>query len=135
MKPVPDELMIPIGAEATARLKKCADNWSDSEVAELRVTLPLQYHAVPLDALRRQFINIRKKGTEGFRLNGIGPTKGSRSKKSKPVPPGYQDYLDSESWKSRRNTWLAAWNFRCALCNKSDVPLDIHHRTYERLGS
>lgn len=127
---VPEKLMVPIGAAATAGLGKCADSWSDSEVAELRVQLPVEYHAVPVDALRRQWINIRKRGTEGYRVSGKGPSIGSRIKaRKKKTPQWYLDYLDSPGWKQIRHQWFDFWKGRCALCNSPDAS-DIHHRTY-----
>lgn len=129
---VPDDLMIPLGAEATAHLEKCADNWSDSEVASLRSRLPYEYHAVPTDELRRQWINIRKRGTDGYRLNGHGPTKGSRKHAT---PQWYLDYLASDYWQKRRLEWLDFWK-KCCLCGTpADLTtLEVHHNAYIRLG-
>ena len=72
---VPDEFMIPVGATGTALLERCADTWTDSDIELLRAQLPQQFHAVPTDALRTRWINIRKRGTPGYRLNGHGPTR------------------------------------------------------------
>jgi hypothetical protein len=61
--------MIPIGAEATARLRQCADYWPPEELAKLREQLPAEFHTVDLQDLRRRWINIR--------VAGHGPEKGS----------------------------------------------------------
>ena len=45
----------------------------------------------------------------------------------------YLTYLQSQEWKIRRNMALVAFDHRCAVCN-SDARLEVHHRTYERLG-
>jgi hypothetical protein len=132
---VPDQYMIPIGARYTKELEKCADSWSDSEVAIMRAELPPEYHAVPLDELRRQWINLRKRAAEGFRLNGVGPSIGSRKRGLPPVDPRYAEYLNSEDWKRRRLEWLRYWG-GCCICNDSGkaAELNVHHRTYVRVG-
>jgi hypothetical protein len=45
----------------------------------------------------------------------------------------YTDYLRSPEWRERRLVHLQAVNGRCQLCNSPDR-LEVHHRTYERLG-
>lgn len=46
----------------------------------------------------------------------------------------YEDYLQSPEWKKRRAWVLTFWNHRCGICNRKDK-LEVHHRTYERLGN
>jgi hypothetical protein len=46
----------------------------------------------------------------------------------------YNDYLQSEGWKAKRNMILNMWGNRCALCNEGGE-LHLHHRTYERKGN
>lgn len=45
----------------------------------------------------------------------------------------YQDYLQSDSWKWKRQMILDQFR-TCQICN-SAVNLEVHHRTYERLGN
>lgn len=45
----------------------------------------------------------------------------------------YSEYLKTEGWQQRRVKALARAEHRCQVCN-SDKRLEIHHRTYERLG-
>ena len=45
----------------------------------------------------------------------------------------YQDYLMSDEWEVKRERVLTFWKHRCALCY-SDIDINVHHRTYERLG-
>ena len=45
----------------------------------------------------------------------------------------YSEYLKTEWWQQRRVKALARAEHRCQVCN-SDKRLEIHHRTYERLG-
>lgn len=79
---VPDEYMKPVGARATQETGRCSDNWTDSELAYYRSLLPVQYHSVPLDALKIRWINIRKQGTPGYRTDGHGPSKGWKAKRA-----------------------------------------------------
>ncbi len=45
----------------------------------------------------------------------------------------YQEYLQSEAWNHKRKVALMFWDNRCTLCF-SPNRLQVHHRTYERLG-
>ena len=134
-KSVPDSLMIPIGQKWTKKLETCADSWSDSQIMVMRAELPQRYHAVPCDELRRLWINIRKRGTDGYRVNGKGPSVGSRIKKTrKPTPAWYLEYLKSTWFATVRERALRFWGYRCAVCytHQDERTIDIHHRTYER---
>lgn len=46
----------------------------------------------------------------------------------------YRDYLRTPEWQERRKRHIKSAGFRCQVCNSSGVPLDVHHRTYERRG-
>lgn len=46
----------------------------------------------------------------------------------------YREYLNSDHWKTRRLIHLKSALFRCQVCNAGNTTLDVHHRTYERLG-
>jgi 5-methylcytosine-specific restriction endonuclease McrA len=50
------------------------------------------------------------------------------------VAVSYQEYLHTDHWGSIRRNALEAADRRCQLCNATDQILDVHHRTYERLG-
>jgi hypothetical protein len=125
---VPNDLMVPVGATFTEDSGRCADNWTDSDIALLRAQLPTQYHAVPVDALRRQWINIRKRGTPGYRINGHGP------EQTPPLSPEYKEALQLPAFREYFNALCAMFSNRCAICNTGGR-LDPHHRTYDRLGS
>lgn len=50
----------------------------------------------------------------------------------------YQDYLKSEHWLDvRKRFWASKLGAkkRCAGCLRKDVPLQLHHRTYRRIGA
>ncbi|MBA3950431.1 MAG: hypothetical protein H0X57_00945 [Rubrobacter sp.] len=46
----------------------------------------------------------------------------------------YKDYLQTPHWKRKREDKVRAAGHRCQLCNRGSVTLNVHHRTYERLG-
>lgn len=46
----------------------------------------------------------------------------------------YDEYLRSAHWVRRRTEKLEGAGRRCELCAGSRAPLDVHHRTYERMG-
>ena len=45
----------------------------------------------------------------------------------------YDDYLRSGAWRALREQVFARDGGRCVLCNHAE-DLEVHHRTYERLG-
>lgn len=45
----------------------------------------------------------------------------------------YEQYLKSQEWAAMRRWALERAENRCQVCN-SEKRLDVHHRTYERLG-
>lgn len=52
----------------------------------------------------------------------------------------YEGYLSSRKWKRKKNKKLADADYKCQRCNYGeydfqDMPLDIHHITYERFGN
>ncbi len=46
----------------------------------------------------------------------------------------YQEYLKTDHWQKMRKAALERADHRCQACYAKDVQLDVHHRTYERLG-
>ncbi len=46
----------------------------------------------------------------------------------------YTEYLKTQYWGARRLFALKRAQYRCQVCNASDKPLNVHHRSYERLG-
>lgn len=45
----------------------------------------------------------------------------------------YEQYLKTDRWAKVREQALARFDWRCATCH-SDEHLQVHHRTYERVG-
>lgn len=46
----------------------------------------------------------------------------------------YEEYLQTPHWKRRREARVRSAGRKCQLCNSDSTPLNVHHRTYERLG-
>ncbi len=46
----------------------------------------------------------------------------------------YHEYLLTPQWQTKRENVLIFWGHRCALCF-SDINIEVHHRTYKRLGN
>jgi hypothetical protein len=47
----------------------------------------------------------------------------------------YDQYLMTMHWQKQRKGALQRAAYRCQVCNAHNVPLEVHHRTYERLGT
>jgi len=49
----------------------------------------------------------------------------------------YHKYINSSEWRAKADAAKQRVGFRCQVCNRpsSEVQLDAHHRTYERLGN
>lgn len=46
----------------------------------------------------------------------------------------YEEVLSSDEWRSRRARRIAANRARCEWCGWMADRLELHHKTYERLG-
>jgi 5-methylcytosine-specific restriction endonuclease McrA len=55
-----------------------------------------------------------------------------RAKRFRAMP--YQEYLKTQYWGARRTMAIKRAKERCQVCNRENVTLNVHHRTYERLG-
>lgn len=44
----------------------------------------------------------------------------------------YLDYMQSPEWDAKRKQRLKIDNYTCQQCHRRDVPLDVHHLTYDR---
>lgn len=47
----------------------------------------------------------------------------------------YTEYLKSEHWRQRRRMAYNRAKGACQVCNAKDRKLNVHHRSYERLGN
>lgn len=47
----------------------------------------------------------------------------------------YAEYINSEAWQKTRNRYKnSRLSQNCYCCLRSDVPMDLHHKTYKSLG-
>ena len=46
----------------------------------------------------------------------------------------YKEYLKSGEWKFLKDRKLKQVNYTCEGCGEKHRVLDLHHRTYERIG-
>lgn len=70
---------------------------------------------------------------EDIDLNKLGFSVFGTSIEIKRGTPQYQQYIQSKEWKQRRLQALERDDNHCRVCN-SGLKLDVHHRTYKRLG-
>ena len=121
---IPKEVIVPILNSMHKELGKCCDSFITYEFETLRNRCGPAYAGVPLDDVRTQSINLRKKGVLQ-RVKGHGP---------ETVKPNDEllAYYETSHWKSFRIKVMEFWEYRCAVC---DGPAkDVHHRTYKRLN-
>lgn len=135
---IPNDVMLPHLKAMTKEIGKCADNFTTYEFEKLREKCGHQYAGTPTDDVRRQAVNLRKRGVVG--RVGDEPdddVEGSAYEYFASDPERlrwYSEvYLRSPHWLAFRAKVLEYWGHRCALCNARGV-LSAHHRHYESLG-
>lgn len=127
---VPKDIFLPAARRMRTEEPGDPDKWTDYQCAKVREWCGPQYAGIPLEEIRIQGGLARKNGWLGRQTaNGHGATKRVSWKRS----PEYIAHLKSDAWKRFAETVRAFWGYRCAMCH-SDRPLDVHHRTYLRLG-
>lgn len=126
---VDKKVLLPIALMARQRLKCDPEKWNDYEIEQLVSACGPEWASMSVENVRLQCCNFRKQGL----LGTLGKTK-NHGATIKPEPPEwYKKYLESEWWKDFREAILEFWEYKCCWCY-SDKKLDVHHRTYERLG-
>lgn len=121
-------VFLPLCLTWRQRLKSDPEQWSIYEIESLRGACGPAWGHVPTDDVRVQACNLRKSGELGkIRENGHGQTKTPEHSKE------YKEYIKSERWKVFAKKVIEWWGGRCALCYGTRK-LQVHHRTYERLG-
>ena len=76
--------------------------------------------------------SLRRFQTEYGFASAILSNPSSRTGISSPID--YQQYLQSEVWRTRSEEAKKRAGYRCQICNRKGS-LNTHHRTYARLGS
>ena len=62
------------------------------------------------------------------------PPIGMEGTKARIYSIDYAEYRKSPQWNARRKAVLKRDNYTCQQCKDTDIPLDVHHTTYERIG-
>lgn len=71
------------------------------------------------------------KGNMFVRIFDVTPKKIAPPEKSKKEE--YHEYLQSEKWKKKAARKRKQAGNKCQLCNRGDITLHVHHRTYENI--
>lgn len=125
---IPHEILLPHVLKMRSEKKSDPERWVTYDYETLRSWCGPEYAHVPIDDLRLQCCNLRKRGLLGkVREGGHGA-----SKTADEPPPWYKAYLKTEHWLKFREEIKKFWGYMCAWCCSPDS-LDVHHRTYERL--
>lgn len=122
---IPVVIMRDAASRAQREFKKTIENMTQYELEKLKEWLGAAFAHIPLDDVRRQATNLRKRGALGA-ISGHGPSKSSEP------PPEMKEYYRTEHWRQFAERVREFWGFTCAICN-SCARLDVHHRNYDRL--
>jgi hypothetical protein len=129
---IPLEIILPHARKAHIDIGRNPERWTDYEVAELRGKCGPNFGAVPLEDIKAQCCDLRKKAL----LPRLTNSKNRGAAKRQEEPPWYQRYLLTPYWKAFRLKVLAHWDYRCTICDGDhEHHLEVHHRTYDRCGT
>lgn len=120
---VPSEIMVPAAVQMLKESGHTVEHWTTSQVEQVKKMCGPSYAHIPVDDIRRQCGNLRRRGRLGA-VTGHGPGKWQEPNVD------MKEYYATDSWKRFRHTVWEFWNGKCALCNGEGR--DVHHRTYER---
>jgi hypothetical protein len=137
---IPESVLLPLAKKMHRELKCNPDGWVVYALETLRSQCGPEFAGVPLDDLRVQLVRARQSGKLGKLSEQIGssplpadyesPESGFFTVK---MSPRYKAYMESNEWKAFANRVREFWGNRCAVCYRAG-PLEVHHRTYVRLG-
>ncbi len=125
---IEESVLLPVAKKFREILKSDPEAWTDYECSQIRSECGVRWTHVPLENVRRQCCNLRKRAL----LGTLGKTKNHGRTKKLPPPAHYLEYLQSEWWRAFRRKVLEFWEYRCAYCY-GEERLDVHHRCYDRL--
>ncbi len=124
---IDESVLLPIALEFRKRLACDPEKWHTYEIEQIRLLCGPQWASMPVDNIKRQLCNLRKRG----KLGTVNGGKNHGQPKREPKPTWYTEvYLHSSWWKEYRLTILKFWGWRCAICNRPAT--EVHHRTYDR---
>jgi hypothetical protein len=123
---IPNDILIPFAAQVMRETGKGTDTFITYDFERVHELCGYEYAHIPLDDVKNQVTNLRKKGSLGA-VNG-----GHGASKRRPISKEMKAYYLTDHWKEFMRKIREFWGHRCAMCNSSER-LDGHHRTYERL--
>jgi len=126
---IPTDVLLPKALDARNKLKCDPDKWNDYDIEAIRSACGVEWSNVSVANVRLCCSNLRKAG----KLGTLRKTKNHGKAPILEPPTAYQEYLLGEHWREFRLAVLKGWSHRCCICY-SDKALEVHHRTYERLG-
>lgn len=50
-------------------------------------------------------------------------------------PLNYYEYIQTPEWNEKRKQKLRDTDYKCEVCNKFGVPLQVHHKHYNNIGN
>ena len=133
--PIPD-LLLRAAYLQVAKERKCYREKFTARTEHIdavkRILGP-EFAHIPADDIRDRIITCCKSperhgGGWSGTVNGHGPTR-----IVKKMSPEYTAAINSPEWRRFRMDLIETFGGRCAVCN-SGAALEVHHRTYERLG-
>jgi len=101
--------------------------------------LPTTHHAPPAATIERQCEKcgraFRSKNDQAAKMMLAGKLRlcDACRRAAADKPASYAEYIQSDAWRIRRAAALERAGQRCQVCCSSER-LEVHHRTYERLG-
>lgn len=127
---IPDHVLIPVLNKTKQELGKCEDSFYTIEWETVRAKCGPEFAHIPIDDLSVQGRNLRK-SDKTIKVSGHAAAKYTAP------PPEMLAYYRSQHWQKFRRRVIEFWGGRCAFCNsvnRHPKDIDVHHRTYERLG-
>lgn len=127
---IPQDLFVSVLNDVCRSVRHCADNLTPSDWERVKISLGKEFSHLPGWMIAQAGINARKQGILDPVNGGRGPSKASDHK----TPQWYVDYLKSDHWKDCSNSFKRYWDNRCSVCYGLNN-IEVHHRTYDRIGS
>lgn len=110
------------------KVHHCCDSFNDYDWDKVREQLGSSFAHIPLSDIRTLSISLRK----SHRLSRVNGGHGPPPAEYKHSPE-YLARIASSEWTEFCKKIKGLWHDRCAICY-ARVALQVHHRTYVRLG-
>ena len=126
---IPPEILIPIINRVQKDTGRSTSSFRTDDWNAVKRALGSTYgHLDANDEIRLQGTALRKDG----KLERT--TKGGHGASVLKPSPEMLEYYKTGHWQDFRKKVGEFWDWHCALCYGARPLLDVHHRTYDRLG-